>query len=98
MTTELEVSWTQEMATAAARAQQRPVQTSTPRAQSTNDIVAACIEEHPSITIRRIHEVTGIALGDVNGACYSLLKQGRVERSHRQQDDRTKPVQWRVRS
>ncbi len=46
--------------------------------------------------MRGIHEATGYSLQHVNAALYTLLKQGRVTRSHRQCDDRSRPVQWRL--
>lgn len=96
MMADYELAWSPEIEARETRAQQRRADIPKQRLRSSTDIVAACVEENPSITMRRIHELTGLTIGDVNGALYSLLKQERVERSHRQQDYRTRPVLWRT--
>src|SRR5262245_15899814 len=98
MSAEFVVAWSGAIETAAARAVQRQPDVRPPRAHSNVDIVLACIEDNPGVTMRRISEITGLRIGEVNGTLYTLLRNARVARSHRQDEQLGVPVQWRIRS
>lgn len=95
--TEYEVSWSGTIETEAARSRQRHIPVVARHAVSNTDIVLGCLEDNPGASMRVIVELTGLSQGAINGTLYSLLRQGFVERSHRQVEDRTTPVQWRIR-
>lgn len=94
-TPEFVVSWTQTACTAAAKEQQREAQLRRRAPDEQNrDIICAYLELHAGATMRRIHEDTGLTMSEVNAALYLLLERGTVQRSHRQADERGRPVCW----
>ena len=49
---------------------------------------------HPRATVRNIQAGTCLSIETVNYSLCVLLKRGAVARSHRQIDDRSRPVEW----
>jgi hypothetical protein len=95
-----ETVWTGAMETAAVRAQQSlpprgPQERRALRRQDA-DIILAYLRRHPWSTMREIHTATGVCMPTVNGTLDLGADRGSIERSHRQQEDRNRPVRWRV--
>lgn len=95
---EYETVWTGEMETAAAKAQQL---TEAPAARrfvrrTDHEVVVSWMRRHPWSTMRAIHTATGVSLPNVNDTLQLHLRNGQLQRSHRQDDDRSQAVRWAV--
>lgn len=95
---EFEVVWTGAMETAAVKASRS--RTESPALRHTHEdahrFVLEHIAAHPGATMRQIQEGTCLSQQAVHNSLWVLAQRGAIARSHRQQDDRSRPVQWRL--
>lgn len=101
---EYEIVWTGQIETQAIKAQQIQAAeeaASRPRfdgAVNSRVTVLNYVARHPGVTLYEIIGGTGLGRNIVNGALQRLAELGYVVRSHRQNDDRSQAVKWRVKA
>lgn len=95
-----DVVWTGAMETARRKAEREQRTGGPARLQHTHEdahrFVLEYVTERPGATMREIQTGTCLSAQAVNNSLWLLTQRGRIVRSHRQRDDRSRPVQWRV--